>query len=417
MVDSTQQYRPYFLLWLAVVLVFLCFMAAFNYLVDPYGMFDTARIQGVNAVKPAAGSHVRLAKPYQVSGYAPRAIISGNSRPEMGLNPANSCWPEPLRPVFNLALPGASVYMQARMLQHAVAGSDVGLVLWGLDFLDFLKRHGGSGSQQHWPPGRMEIEDRLLVNADGSENRDYSRKRLQDYLQTVFSLDTVKDSLNTLSRQGNRHSSSIRRDGFNPALDYLEIIAWEGQGVLFQQKNSEISRMFSREGLNLYHEETRWSLEFESVRRLLQFARGQGVTVTLFINPYHADYLLTLEHAGRWPQFEAWKRELASLANEFSVELWDFSGINHLSTEQAPAPGDKQTILKWFWEPAHYRREYGDLLLGRMLRAHCDGDTIGPIGTLITHGNIDAHLGRSRTDMQRYRQQHGQAGSADNDIQ
>jgi hypothetical protein len=408
MPESRQPYRKYLQLWLVVVLAFLCLMAVLNYLVDPYGMFDTVRIQGLNASKPAADTHVRLAKPYQVAGYAPHAIIGGNSRPEMGLNPANTCWPDDLRPVFDLALPGANVYMQARMLQHAIADSDTRLVLWGLDFLDFLNRHAGNSHPLQWPPGRTEFEDRLKVNADGSENRGYSKKKLQDFLQTLFSLDTVKDSLKTLSGQANLHSSSIRRDGFNPALDYLDIIMWEGQGVLFQQKNSEISRMFSRSGISLFQGKSRWSPDFESVRRLLQFARNHNVTVVLFINPYHADYLLTLDLAGRWPQFESWKRKLASLADEFSAVLWDFSEINSLSTELAPAPGDKQTTLEWFWEPAHYRMEYGDLMLGRMLQRTCEEGNASPAGSLITTGNIDAHISRLRTDMLHYKEQYVQ---------
>jgi hypothetical protein len=310
--------------------------------------------------------------------------------------------------VFNLAQPGAGVYMQARMLQHAIVGSDTRLVLWGLDFLDFLNRHASTSHPLQWPPGRTEFEDRLKVNADGSENRGYSRKRLQDYLQTLFSLDTVKDSLQTLSGQADRHSSSVRRDGFNPARDYLEIIEWEGQGVLFQQKNREISRMFSRSGIELFQGESKWSPDFESVRKLLQFARNYNVTVVLFINPYHADYLLAIDLAGRWPQFEYWKRTLTSLADEYSAVLWDFSGINSLSTEWVPAPGDKQTTLKWFWEPAHYRMEYGDLMLGRMLQRTCEEGTASPAGSLITTENIDAHIIRLRTDMLRYKEQHVQ---------
>ena len=100
MAESTQPYRWYLQLWLVVVLAFLFAMATLNYLVDPYGMFDTDRVNGLNVSKPAANTHVRLAKPYQVTGFAPRAIIGGNSRPEMGLNPENVCWPEDIRPVF-----------------------------------------------------------------------------------------------------------------------------------------------------------------------------------------------------------------------------------------------------------------------------------------------------------------------------
>ena len=290
----------------------------------------------------------------------------------MGLNPANACWPADFDLFSILHCPGLTFTCRRECCNMQSSAVTQGYVLWGLDFLDFLNRHASIRGPVRWPPGRTEFEDRLKVNADGSENRGYSRKKLQDYFQSLFSLDTVKDSLKTLFGQADRHSSSVRRDGFNPARDYLEIIEWEGQGVLFQQKNREISRMFSRPGLRLFQGESRWSPDFESVRRLLQFARNHNVTVVLFINPYHADYLLTLELAGRWPQFESWKRQLASLADDFSVELWDFSGINLLSTEQVPAPGDKKTTLKWFWEPAHYRMEYGDLMLSRMLQRTCD---------------------------------------------
>jgi hypothetical protein len=166
--------------------------------------------------------------------------------------------------------------------------------------------------------------------------------------------------------------------------------------------------MFSRSGIKLFQGESRWSPDFESVRRLLQFARNHNVTVVLFINPYHSDYLLTLDLAGRWPQFESWKRQLTGLANEFGIELWDFSGINALSTEQAPVPGDKQTTLEWFWEPAHYRMEYGDLMLGRMLQRTCGEGDVSPVGSLITTGNIDAHISRLRTDMLHYKEQYVQ---------
>ncbi len=56
MADSTQAFRRYLQLWLVVVLTFLFLMAALNYLVDPYGMFDTDRVNGLNASKPAAGA-------------------------------------------------------------------------------------------------------------------------------------------------------------------------------------------------------------------------------------------------------------------------------------------------------------------------------------------------------------------------
>jgi hypothetical protein len=184
----------------------------------------------------------------------------------------------------------------------------------------------------------------------------------------------------------------------------MDIIKWEGQSVLFQQKNRDVSKMLSRPGLILFQGESSWSTDFESVRRLLQFAQKNKVKVVLFINPYHSDYLASIELAGLWPEFEHWKSNLTILTDEFNVELWDFSGINPLSTEQVPEPGDKTTILEWFWEPAHYRSEYGDLMLSRMLQQPCDSGNVSPVGSLLNNENIDSHLMHMRSDMMRYKE-------------
>ncbi len=406
MIVPAEKYKRFLRLWFAVVLAFLGVTALFNCLVDPYGLFDTSRIENFNAIKPAAGTHVRLAKPYQVIGFNPRTVIGGNSRPELGLDPNNGCWPTELRPIFNLGLPGAGTYMQARALQHAIADKEVELVLWGVDFLDFLNVHAKGYDPGKWPQKRAAFENRFKINADGSQNQIYSLNKLQDQLYALFSLDTMKDSLQTILEQRNHNASSIRRDGFNPARDYLDMIAWEGQGVLFSQKNKSLAKMFARPELRLFQEESHWSEEYESVRQFLKFVQKYKVRVVLFINPYHVDYLSLLELSGRWPAFELWKRKLTSLAGEFNVELWDFSEINSFTTEKAPVLGDKTKTLKWFWEPAHYRREYGDLMLSRILKRTCGNGGSEPVGNLLSDKNIDDHLNSLRQSMVHYKERH-----------
>lgn len=395
-------HRKYLVRWLAAVLLLLLTVAGVNLLVDPYGLFDSRRIQGFNAIKPVAASHVRIAKPYQVLLFAPRTVIGGNSRPEIGLDPANPCWPSDSRPAFNLGLPGSSVYMQARLLQHAIAGSGANRVLWGLDFIDFMSPHRNRRNRWEMPQRHLPFEDRLSINSDGSSNRDYPWQSLVDHFQALGSLSATKDSLVTLLGQDNAYASSIRRDGFNPARDYLDIISWEGQNVLFQQKTKELLATFSRPGLNLYVPGTRWSGEFESVDRLLAFAGSRKVEVVLFINPYHIEYLAAIESTGNWDNLEQWKRQLAELAARSGVVLWDFSGIDHRTVEKVPPAGDRKRIMSWFWEPAHYRKRFGDLMLNRMLQRHCGDDGGVPAGVLLTPENIETELERSRKRFAEY---------------
>lgn len=402
MTDTSELHWRFLKQWSIGLFVLLVCTAGFNYLIDPYGLFDTPRIAGINAVKPAAANHVRMAKPYQGYDFAPQTVIAGNSRPEMGLDPLNACWPDDARPVFNMGIPGSSLYMQARSIQHLIATGNVRHILWGLDFLDFLGTHENSKSPWNSSRPRSEFEERLKINADGSDNPGYKWMRIEDQFKSLLSLDTVKDSLKTIFSQTNPNISTIRRDGFNPARDYLDIIAWEGQNVLFQQKNDELRKMFSRPDFKLYADGSNWSQQFESVDRLLDIAAQHDIRVTLFINPYHADYLSTLEMTGHWANFEIWKRNLLSLATKYGFTLWDFSYINTRIVEKVPAPGDKKTMLKWFWEPAHYKREYGNLMLSRMLDLPCDSNESQSTGTLLTEANIDGHLIDTRDDMQRY---------------
>lgn len=333
--------------FLAIILL----TAVFNVLVDPYGLFGTDRIEGLNMIKPSASKHVRLAKPYQATRAHPKTVIGGNSRPEMGLNPLSGCWPDQMLPVFNFGLPGANIHMQSRTLQHAISDSSVKYVLWGLDFVDFLNRFPGSPKASQLPEARLPIEDRLKVNADGSENGNFEKTYLVDYLSTAFSLDSVKDSLFTLAAQRRPQSSTIREDGFNPAAEYRDIVAWEGQSVLFRQKNRDMARSFSRPGLKVLQPDVRWSSDFESVKNTIRIMQDRDIILVIFINPYHAEYLSLIHLAGLWSEFETWKRKLVEVAAEFDLEVWDFSGINRFSSENEPAPGDKRTTLAWFGNP------------------------------------------------------------------
>lgn len=113
--------------------------------------------------------------------------------------------------------------------------------------------------------------------------------------------------------------------------------------------------------------------------------------------------------AGLWEPFSLWKRKLTILAAVQDVPLWDFSGFNEFSLEQPPSIGDKQNVLQWFWEPAHYRRQYGDMMLSQMLERSCDVLPLTAKGVLLDKYNIDKHLRDADTAMWRYHREYPQA--------
>jgi hypothetical protein len=147
---------------------------------------------------------------------------------------------------------------------------------------------------------------------------------------------------------------------------------------------------YSRDGLNT----------FEIFENMIRFARQAGIDLRLFIDPVHARMLLAMRYAGLWPPYEEWKRRLVQILAEESSEsgkpafpLWDFSGFNAVTTETVPPAGDLKTPVKWFWEPAHYKRETGDLILDKVF-GYQSSLTLAPndFGILLTPENVESVL-------------------------
>jgi len=396
-------------LWtVATAFLIACGLSAtINYLVDPYGLFGIERVAGLNAIKPAAADHLRTVKPYQVRRNAPRTLIGGNSRPEAGIDPASACWHPEDRPVYNLGVPGAGLYMQFRYIQNSLLDGHTKTVLLGIDLVDFLVPDRFGGDFAAWPGQAQAFEARLRYRADGTANPSYRLHALGDRLAALFSLNALADSMTTLVAQSNPNATNREATGFNPGRDFYDIIAAEGQNLLFVQKNREMQNRLNPNAV-IFQDGSDWSTAFESLSRLLRAAKSVDARVILFINPYHADYLATIDARGLWDILEEWKRRLVRLtSNRSNTVLWDFNGFNTFTTEQPPPRGDTSSVLRWFWEPAHYRPAFGNLMLAAMLQRPCGTPAEDPPpGVRLDSFNIEPHLARLRDERTRFLKAH-----------
>lgn len=94
---------------LITLVVSLLLVAAFNRVVNPYGIFTGPAIAAINHDKPETLTRQRMSKAYQVASRKPEAIILGTSR-ALALNPQHPHWVR-LRG-YNLALTSSSIYEQ-----------------------------------------------------------------------------------------------------------------------------------------------------------------------------------------------------------------------------------------------------------------------------------------------------------------
>lgn len=403
--------RRYLLVWLGLTGALLCTVALVNLAVDPYGLFRVIDRPGFNHVKPKAGAHGRMVKAYQVLRVQPRGLILGNSRAEVGLDPRHPAWPASAQPVFNLALPGTGTQTTLRYLQHVLhgkAGQDKPtLVVWGIDFMDFLV--DARKQRARAAPGKE--GRRLLALPDGAGNPARPMQMARDYAEATLTLSAFLDSLETLRSQGDPHSADLTPLGFNPMRDYLAIAAAEGYRSLFRQRDLQNMRDYLRRPRDIYDADGRSSPALDDLRQVLKLCRENGIDLRLVIYPYHAHLPEIIRLTGHGPAFEDWKRAVVHIVDEEararggqSVPIWDFSAIEALTSEPVPAPGDRRSRMRWYWEAGHYKRELGDLMLNRIFAVA--NPEHPEFGVRLTQTNLESVIAATREQAAAYRSEH-----------
>lgn len=88
------------------------------------------------------------------------------------------------------------------------------------------------------------------------------------------------------------------------------------------------------------------------------------------------------------------------IPENISAQLWDFSVMSDFITEDVITSG--KTPLKWFWEPAHYRKRLGDLMIRDML----SGAPAPQFGVRLNPNMIDQHLENNRRKLRAYEEDH-----------
>jgi hypothetical protein len=376
----------FFLIFLMLLLI-----TTFNAFMDPFAIFNGPKIIGINANKPVLSTHVRLTKSMAIRSKKPDSIILGNSRAEYGIDPKHPVWGD--QKVYNLGLGNASVYEIYRYLQHAQEIQPLKEVVLMLDFVMF----NAIGNRE-----KEDFEERRLAT-------DYTGNRQggvwSDLSTSLLSFDAMVSSVETLFNQ-----------------DYSDIV---------YLTNGMIESTFRSAHINGYHESflvnekgyfsgpSYQPFSFSSVyrnnwsiyRKIIVLAHKNKIDLKIAISPVHARQLEIFSNMGLWSDFEKWKRQLVSInekvasnTGKSSFKLLDFSGYNKYTTENLPDIGDHETIMQWYWESSHYKKELGDLVLDDLFEyRHTSRDGDHKFGVQITSKNIDSHLEIIRQEKKTWR--------------
>jgi hypothetical protein len=386
--------------WLASLLAVMLLVGSFNALIDPYDVIGAPRITGLNAFKSEAHTNTLLTKPYQIARMHPRAVVIGSSTADLGLDPDSQVWPADVRPVYNFGAPGKLPPYQYLTLLDAVAAGPVRLAIIVLSFDDAFYPEVAKS------PTDTPSEDdlRLLMTDDDQRNHGRLLQALKDHFLTTLTLAALEDSVSTVMAQYHTDTPDLTEYGSTSEGGFRQTVAADGYHPLFQQKEEYYARKYNQHAQALGDGPRKLSW-YGTIGQMIEFCRAHQIRPIFVIAPWHADMLDIIDRAGLWDDFERWKIALAAVVHRdgaAGASLWDFTGYDQYSTEEVPDQRHKSAVMQWFWDPVHFKKVLGDMILRRVLTGEPEG-----FGVELTSDNVRQHLAEIRADRQAYRDRKG----------
>ena len=395
---------------LGVALVVPLLVALTNTIIDPFGIYGSTALPGVNAYKPAMQNRVRLVKAFDVGHIKPRALVLGTSRSHLAIRTSHPGWDPVGKPRYNLAFDGATTHEMYAYLRHAHAITPLRQVVLGLD----------TWHLNPFPSGTRPSFDEALLDVPANPWQHFTSRLAS--LRIAFSADTTWASIQTLLAQADPQPMWFAPDGqrlgevffHRPGEDYVV----SGPSNYFWAIDRREAGFKLDMGDDRAHRGTATAVpdmaSLDYVRLIIEFCRVEGIDLRLYITPAHAHQMEISSAVGEWPAIEAGKRVLVEMLKDDierypgakPFELYDFSGYSSVTTETVPPPGSSEE-MSFYWDLSHFKEVIGDCILDRFFGTQRAGQTCPPdFGMALTPGTIEDVIVHIRARRARYREEH-----------
>ncbi|MEL7473874.1 MAG: hypothetical protein AAGK04_11205 [Planctomycetota bacterium] len=354
--------RRFLAMFAGTLLVGLGGVAAFNWAIDPFRVYRHGLLTELD---PHKLDVARIMKGAMIRSNDAEVVMLGSSRANRSLDPDHPAWNGTR--VLNAALGGVRMGELANGLRLAASQPETRRVVLFVDF--------------------------YVTSAPIVGHHDYNLSAFNPDLTgperhaiTLTSRHAIGASLAVRDRQreGRRHNTW-------PINGYRKM----GQPTRKQDHRALFDLML-RDSLRLVWMYGGYVWDERSMpllRRAIKRHAREDLEITLAILPVHAEQLATLHAARLWPAFERFKREMASLADDTGLELWDFARYHPVTTELAPTespPEARRTPMTSWWESSHSTGATGGLVIERLTGAD------NGFGLRLTRANVEADLEAQR---------------------
>lgn len=365
-------------------------LAAINWTIDPYAVFQTRGLREKNAVEPILTLNERVFKTVRLAHKNPQAIVLGTSRADIGIDPAHPALGG--NGSVNLATFGQPIAESSQLMALAAKQGKLKTVVIGLDFFAF---------------------NALFPNPSDFDVENFSTSRpFQLAFSVTTSLDSWKRRKRKLAEPGDCcFSNGARYPNLPDAFlgRYRSHFISSERMYLLEKYRPSPSCEFSFSTPKRPQSST-----LDELRAMMVLAHARRIELKLFISPSHARQWEVMATAGLTKKWEQWKRALVQIntdeavrANREPFPLWDFSGYNAITGEAVPADGDMRTVMRWYTDSSHYTQALGRVLLDRIFGVTAVEPGV-PVdfGVLLTSAGLENQLDAIRSARIAYRATH-----------
>ena len=348
--------------WFIIITIMIPVIGIFNYLIDPYGIYE---INFIDLPKTEQAKRIRLVKIVRVSQIKPVSISLGTSRTEYAYDPNHKYF---LKPSYNFAVSGASMYELKRNFEWALQEGNLKQVLLVVDY-------------------------RMLNASAQKAIKDFDTyfNSLQNY-KYLFSIDTLNDSFLTLMGKGN---NSLYLDNGQNTYPWKNIFNMGGH----LKKMQEDERIYYKNSPTDYRYRDTGKKSFPDFEYIVKKCYEKDIQLDIIFGPSHIRQWEALNYYLGYDKWLQFKKDVVLSVNKIAeyqhkkqFRIMDFSVYHKLTAERVPKK--LRGKMKYHWDSNHYKNELGLIVLNRLMKK----SKFKGFGVELNLMNIDEHLEQQKVN-------------------
>lgn len=338
-------YRKWIKRSLLVSVVVFLLVIVFNFIVDPYGVFNVVSVEGFNKNKSKITTD-QLPRFYAAKQTAPENMIFGTSRVGV-INPLLVSAHNGAK-TYNFSLTGSTMILQKHYIDYFLEHYHLKSIIIGLDFFSFMKQ---------------------VDSKDASMLKRLNNNVTDDYLLALLSKDTLSNSINTIGDNiGGRYVVTDYETGQNIYQEYKEKFK-QGGSAYTQSMIRRTLRDYDRDYYQREHfDEISIRANVALLKDIYRAARKKEIDIRIYVNPVYYLQFALIKLNGLENKYLFWKKELAKV-----TDYYDFSGYNSVTTDP----------VHWY-DSSHFKEKIAEKIIKTLFMDEIDDG----FGMLINDSNV-----------------------------